>query len=70
MQKEISRKNNFVFPSGISEAIQSYSNIQFKGNLKAYYKVRQLSLLQSATAILLQSATSASTKLDDYYKVQ
>ena len=33
-----------------------------------YYKVRQV-LLQSATAFLLQSATSVITKCDRYYKV-
>ena len=36
---------------------------------KCYYKVRQLFLLQSATAFLLQSATSVITKCDRYYKV-
>ena len=35
-----------------------------------YYKVRQLILLQSATAFLLQSATSVSTKCDRSYKVR
>ena len=43
---------------------------------KCYYKVRQLFLLQSATAFLLQSATillqsaTGITKCDDYYKVR
>ena len=37
---------------------------------KVYYKVRQLFLLQSATAILLQSVTSVTTKCDRYYKVR
>ena len=36
---------------------------------QVYYKVRQLFLLQSATAFLLQSATSVITKCDRYYKV-
>ena len=35
---------------------------------QVYYKVRQ-ALLQSATAFLLQSATSVVTKCDRYYKV-
>ena len=35
---------------------------------QVYYKVRQV-LLQSATAFLLQSATSVITKCDRYYKV-
>ena len=36
---------------------------------KYYYKVRQLLLLQSATAFLLQSTTSVITKYDRHYKV-
>ena len=36
---------------------------------KYYYKVRQLLLLQSATAFLLQSTTSVITKYNRYYKV-
>ena len=36
---------------------------------QVYYKVRQV-LLQSATAFLLQSATSVITKCDRYYKVR
>ena len=36
----------------------------------SYYKVRQLILLQSATAVLLQSVTSFITQCDKcYYKV-
>ena len=35
-----------------------------------YYKVRQLILLQSATAFLLQSAATVITKRDRYYKVR
>ena len=37
---------------------------------QVYYKVRQLILLQSATAFLLQSAATVITKRDRYYKVR
>ena len=37
---------------------------------QVYYKVRQLILLQSATAVLLQSAATVITKRDRYYKVR
>ena len=37
---------------------------------QVYYKVRQLILLQNATAFLLQSATTVITKRDRYYKVR
>ena len=43
MQSEISRKNVFV-PWGISKVIQFLPDILFKGNLKAYCKVRQLNI--------------------------
>ena len=80
MQSEISKKNVFV-PWGISEVISFLPNILFKGNLKAYYKVRQLSILQSATTSckvsqVLQSVTvlfesgTGTTKCDDYCKVR
>ena len=37
---------------------------------QVYYKVQQLILLQSATAVLLQSAATVITKRDRYYKVR
>ena len=37
---------------------------------QVYYKVRQLILLQSATAVWLQSAATVITKRDRYYKVR
>ena len=42
------------------------SDYQFQ----VYYKLRQLTLLQSATSFLLQSATSVITKFERYYKVR
>ena len=56
----------------VTSALASFYHL-----FQVYYKVRQLFLitkcdgllLQSATAFLLQSATSVVTKCDRYYKV-
>ena len=58
------KSNNFYqtfYPKEIWSLLQSVTT--------CYYIVWQLSLLQSATAILLQSTTSVITKCDKYYKV-
>ena len=47
----------------VTSALASFYHL-----FQVYYKVRQV-LLQSATAFLLQSATSVITKCDSYYKV-
>ena len=71
------QRRTYLCPWVISEFTYFPQNIVFKSNLKAYYKVRQFVitkcdslLLQSVTAILLQSATSVITKCDRYYKVR
>ena len=49
----------------VTSALASFYHL-----FQVYYKVRQLFLLQSATAFLLQSATSVIIKCDRYYKVR
>ena len=49
--------------------VESLSKNYYKVR-RNYYKLRQLSLLQIATAFLLQSATRFITNYDRYYKVR
>ena len=59
MQSEISKKNVFV-PWGISKVVSFLPDILFKGNLKAYYKVRQLDCYYKVRQLsILKSATTS-----------
>ena len=66
---DVNTYHSFIVVVVVDDEIYYWVYLSFDHLFQVYYKVRQLFLLQSATAFLLQSTTSVITKYNRYYKV-